>query len=121
MKDRIKALRKSKEVALTQTEFARQLGVEPSSVSRWESGQFEPSGPVIALICKTFGCDELWLRTGEGQMFKPATRNEEISKFFYDVLKEDDESFQKRFVSALASCTPEMWEAFAKFVDDLAK
>ena len=54
-------------------------------------------------------------------MLKKATRNEELAKFFYDVLKDDDKSFQKRFVAALANCTPEMWELAAKFIDDLSK
>ena len=119
MNERIKAVRKA--LRKTQSAFAEELGVTGNYVWMIENGKSDPSDRMIKDIVRLFDVNEIWLRTGEGEMFKPMTRNEEISRFFYDVLKEDDESFQKRFVSALASCTPEMWEAFAKFVDDLAK
>lgn len=117
--DRVKAVRVAKGISME--DFGKQVNVSRPAISMIESGKNNVSERIIADIVREFGVNELWLRTGEGEMFKKATRNEELSKFFYDVLKADDESFQKRFVAALANCTPEMWELAAKFIDDLSK
>lgn len=117
--DRVKAVRTEKGKSME--EFGKILNVSRPAISMIESGKNNVSERIIADIVREFGVNELWLRTGEGEMFKTATRNEEISKFFYDVLKMEDEAFQKRFVAALASCTPEMWDAARKFIDDLSK
>jgi DNA-binding transcriptional regulator YiaG len=34
----------------TQTAFAKRLGVSQSTVSRWETGVEEPSGPALLLL-----------------------------------------------------------------------
>ena len=68
--DRIKKIRK--ELDLTQAEFGARIGSVQNTVTGYESGRRNPSTPVIALICEKFGVNETWLRTGEGEMFKPA-------------------------------------------------
>ena len=40
-KDAIKKLRKK--LLMTQTEFAKYLGVSFATINRWEGGQFEPT------------------------------------------------------------------------------
>lgn len=66
---RIKKIRK--ELDLTQTEFAARIGSVQNTVTGYENGRRNPSAPVIALICEKFDVREEWLRTGEGEMFKP--------------------------------------------------
>ena len=66
---RIKKIRK--ELDLTQTEFAAKIGSVQNTVTGYENGRRNPSAPVIALICEKFDVREEWLRTGEGEMFKP--------------------------------------------------
>lgn len=68
--DRIKKIRK--ELDLTQAEFGARIGSVQNTVTGYESGRRNPSAPVIALICEKFGVNEEWLRSGEGEMFKPA-------------------------------------------------
>lgn len=67
MNERIKLLRKKLE--MTQQEFASKIGVKRNTVAQYEIGRNEPIDSVINLICKEFNVDELWLRTGEGEMF----------------------------------------------------
>lgn len=69
MKDRIKELRKA--LKLTQVEFASKISIRQSTYAGYEAGKSKPSNPAIDNICKTFGVNEQWLRTGEGEMFAP--------------------------------------------------
>ena len=56
---------------MTQTEFANRIGSMQNTITRYETNNRNPSASVIALICKEFDVREEWLRTGEGEMFKP--------------------------------------------------
>lgn len=69
MKDRIRKLRKI--LDLTQQEFADKIGVKRNTIGQYEIGRNEPIDTVINLICREFNVREEWLRTGEGEMFKP--------------------------------------------------
>ncbi len=66
---RIKKLRK--ELDLTQQAFAERIGVSRANIGKYETGISEPSAAVLSLICREFDVREEWLRTGEGEMFKP--------------------------------------------------
>jgi len=50
--------------ALTQKQFAQNLGITTSYVSRLEQGKSTPSEPLLRLISYTFGEDPSWLHTG---------------------------------------------------------
>lgn len=47
-KDEIKSIRES--LGLSQSEFAKSLGVNQPAVSHWENGLRHPSGPAAILI-----------------------------------------------------------------------
>jgi len=69
MKDRIRKVRR--ELDLTQQEFADRIGIKRGAITNYEIGRNEPIDAVISLICREFNVCEEWLRTGEGEMFKP--------------------------------------------------
>lgn len=61
------------ELKLSQTEFAKALGVTQPSLSDIEKGKTTNIDERnIKLICKEFNVNEEWLRTGEGEMFSYA-------------------------------------------------
>ena len=68
--ERLKTLRK--ELGLTQQEFAERINLRRNSIAQIELGYRNPSGAVLALICREFNVNETWLRTGEGEMFAKA-------------------------------------------------
>ena len=74
MKDRLKKLRKA--LDLTQTEFAERIGTVQNTITGYENGRRNPSGPVVSAICKEFGVNEDWLRNGTGEMFAPTSGDE---------------------------------------------
>ena len=107
MNERLKLLRR--ELQLNQTEFGNRLGLKQSAVANYENGTRQPLDTVITSICREFGVSEQWLRTGEGEMFVPRTKNQVITDFMADLVMEDD-SFKKRIIEALAQLDARDWE-----------
>lgn len=78
MKDRIVSIRK--ESGLTQEEFGKELNLSQNYVWMLESGKRVPSARTIIDLCKKFQISEDWLRTGEGEMKAPMTKQAEIAE-----------------------------------------
>lgn len=120
MNERIRKIRNA--LNLTQQEFANKIKVKRNTVATYEMGRSIPSDSAIALICKEFNVNEDWLRTGNGEMFKSRTREQEIGAFVNEVMELNDDSFEKKLVSALARLEPKDWECLEsiakKLLDD---
>ena len=108
MENRIKKLRQA--LDLTQQQFADRIGSVQNTITGYETGRRTPSNQVISLICREFNVSETWLRTGEGDMFIPMSRDSEIASFAGRILKDESDTFKKRFVRMLASLTEDEWE-----------
>lgn len=119
MKDRIKIIRKKYD--LTQTEFGERIGVKGNTVTGYETGLRTPSGIVIKAICDCFDVNEKWLRYGEGKMDRPKTRNEQISDFMTKALKDENESFRRRLIEAMAAWDEKDWEDAERLALKLTK
>ena len=119
MYKRLKKLRN--ELEMTQQEFADVLGTARGNISAYEVGKNAPSDAVISLICKTDfpkgRVNEIWLRTGEGEMFIEASRDEQIAAFVGGILKDEEDTFQKKFISMLAALDESDWEVLQKMVE----
>lgn len=116
MKDRINLI--IEKLDISKTRFAEKLNVSPAFVSQICSGAREPSDRTIADICREFGVNEVWLRTGEGEPFLELTKEEEIMRFAVRTVKGSDE-FRKAFVSMLAKLEPEDWENLSRIYSKL--
>lgn len=97
--ERIKEIRKS--AGLTQQKFADKIGTKQNTVAQYEIGRNAPIDPVIAAICREFDVNETWLRTGDGDMFRPKSRGEEIGEIVKAAATHDPEEAAKFFVSLL--------------------
>lgn len=123
LNERLKKLRKT--LDLTQQEFADKVGTPRDNIGGYETGRRKPSDAVISLICKTNfppkgKVNENWLRTGEGgddSMFIEAPRDEQISNFVGELLKGEEDSFKRRFISMLAALDESDWESLKKMVE----
>ena len=112
MEDRIKGLRKY--LKLTQQEFGERIGVKANTITSYESGSRTPNNSTILAICKEFNVNEEWLRTGEGEMMKELTRNQEIVEFLGKVM---NDAPRKRFISIISKLDVEEW----MILDEIAK
>ena len=118
MKDRIKALRER--LGKSQDEFGKDLGLTRNYISLIENGQRNLSDQSIKVLCSLYDVNEKWLRTGNGEMFIPKTKNEQINEMLIDVLKCEDSDFKKRLITALSKLADTGWNALEKFIDSIA-
>ena len=116
IQERLFRLRKTLNVS--QTDFAARLGISRSAVCKIESGENAPSEQTIRMTCAEYNVNESWLRSGEGEMFRPVSRDEEIAAFIGDILSETPD-FRRRFVAVLARMTPAEWELLEKKAREL--
>ena len=123
MDERIKELRKT--LGLTQQEFSERIGVKRNTVAQYEMGRNPPTDTVITLICREFNVSAEWLRTGEGEMFNPRSKNEELYEFAHKVASSDPGSIQAKLLTVMSRLTDDQWEVLAQlahqFVEDTKK
>lgn len=115
MNERLKNVRKA--LNLTQTAFSSKLGIRPNTLSQYETGVTHIPDSIVVSTCREFGVNEIWLRTGEGEMFRPMSAEEEIAAFVGDIISDPDSEFQRRFIRAMAKLTTEQW----KLVEDMVR
>ncbi|MDY3078839.1 MAG: helix-turn-helix transcriptional regulator [Oscillospiraceae bacterium] len=104
---------------LSKTAFAQKINVSQQYISKLVNNG-TPSDRTISDICREFGVNEIWLRTGVGEMFAPLSRAEEIAEFIGKTLSRGT-PFQQAFISVLARTTPEEWAIFEKKLLELAE
>ena len=120
MHERIKELRKY--LGLTQAEFGEKIAMRQTGVAWLESGDRKITDRVITTICAVFGVDEIWLRTGEGEMFQTPTRDEQITDFVGKTLfGDDDNDFTKQLLSILAALDDNGWKTLKAAAEVLKK
>lgn len=104
---------------LTKTAFAERLNVSQSFVSRLAVGASVPSDRTIADICREFNVNEHWLRTGEGEMFSTLSREEEITKFAMEIIRDPDSEFQRQLLTTMARLEPAQWKLMEQMLNQL--
>lgn len=119
MNERIKELRKT--LGLTLEKFGESLGVTKTAVSRLENGERNITDQMFKSICREFNVNPEWLKDGIGEMFIAQTRNQEIVEFANRIMSDEDESFRKRFVTALSKASPAFWDDLEMFLDEALK
>lgn len=116
---RIKAIRASQN--MTQQDFADRIGVSRGGLANYEVDRNEPIDAVIMAICREFGVNEDWLRSGEGEMLQPVDRNEEIAAFMGDVMRGETPDFRRRLIAVLAKLDASEWALLEKMAQKLAE
>lgn len=86
LNNRIKTIRKDNK--LTQVEFGEKIGVKGNTITNYENGLRSPSDAVILSICREFNINEVWLRTGQGEMHN--TPKNETANIVSDLLEENN-------------------------------
>ena len=116
VKDRIKQIRK--ELKLTQAEFGEKIGVKGNTVTGYESGIRSPSDAIVVSICREFGVNEVWLRTGEGEPFQEESREEQILRAATQTVRSSNE-FRKQVAFLLAQLSESDWEVLGNIYKKL--
>ncbi len=111
--DRVNEVRKF--LNLTLEKFGERLGVTKTAISRLEKGERALTKQMILAICREYDINEVWLRTGKGEMFVTFTRNQVITDFAGDLIREP-ESFKARLIEGLAKLDESDWEDIERVV-----
>lgn len=106
---------------IKKTAFAERLNVSQAFVSQLCSGTKQPSDRTISDICREFNVSEKWLKSGEGEMFISLTKNQIITDFMGDLIIDEDESFKRRLIEALAKLNPEDWAVLERLAESITK
>ncbi len=119
MKDRIKAVRKGAD--LTQTAFGEKIGLSQNYIALIEAGQRNPSDRAIRDICREFSVNEVWLRTGVGEMQSPAGREEEMARMIRSLMSDRPDSFRSALITALLRFDPggPEWSALERIFESV--
>lgn len=97
MNERISQVRKS--AGLTQEKFASRIGLTRNFVWMIEKGERIPSDRTIADICREFNVSEVWLRTGEGEMFVDLGEDAELTQVLAEIQVSDDDTIKDMLVA----------------------
>ena len=108
---------------MSQEQLGNILGLSRSGVSEIESGRRNVTDKHIRLLTidsiNGKFINEEWLRTGNGEPFKPLTRAQSITDFAADIIKEDD-SFKARLIEALSKLSEDDWKVLEGIAEKLA-
>ena len=107
LKDRIKRLRNS--LKLSQTEFGESLGAGIGAIKNLEAGITTLKPAMADLICRLYNVDPVWLETGEGEMFRKLSRQEQIADFVGEALADDSGDSRSQLISILAALDEVGW------------
>lgn len=110
-----------KQLGITKTKFAEKLSVSQPYISKIIISGYVPSDRLIEDICEKFNANEKWLRTGEGEMFNRKTRSETIADFMVDMLNEEEPSYKRRLIEALAELSTDEWKLLENITLKLAE
>ena len=116
--ERIKAVRKH--FKLTQAEFGERIGVKGNTIATYEIGRNAPVDAIFSLLCREYGVNEIWLRSGEGDMFQAMNEDEELADYLCDVMHDEPESFLRRLTLEMKNLTPEVWQMLKEISKRLA-
>lgn len=118
--ERIRQLRKDT-LNLTLVEASSRLGISNQSLSAIETGKNNPSDQTIRSICREFGVNEIWLRTGAGEMFRPEEESEELARNLKRLMNGRPDSLARRAVRVLLRYEPDgpEWQVLEKIYTDV--
>lgn len=103
---------------MNQEDFGARIGVKRSTITNYEAGDRVPLDTVISSICREFGVNELWLRTGEGEMMRSVSREEELANMMGNLLT-CEPGFKHRLISVLLRMNEDEWEMLERKANEL--
>lgn len=113
--ERIKEIRKA--LGLTLDKFGERVGVKKSALSSLENGRTNLTDQLALSICREYNVNPEYLSGDSDQMFLQMSRSDQLAAFFGDVLRDEEDEFRRRFISALAQMTTDEWKLLEKVLD----
>ena len=103
------------------SDFARKINVTPAYISKFgKDPDATPSDRTIADICREFNVSEVWLRTGEGEMFLKVDEDQEHQNIFAQITISNDDLI-KRIIKSYWALDDTEKAVIQKLVDGFTK
>lgn len=113
--EKVKEIRKA--LGLTLDQFGEKIGIKKSALSKIENSLNSLTDTLSISICREFNVNPEYLSGGSDQMFLQMSRSDQLAAFFGDVLRDEEDEFRRRFISALAQMTTAEWKLLEKVLD----
>lgn len=119
--DRFKELRIA--CKKSQDEWGKILGISKSGISDIENGRRNVTDQHLIMLGNwaEFPVNIEYLRTGTGEMFRQLSRSEVIADFAGKLMKDEEDSFRRRLIEALAELDEKEWEVLAGIATKIVK
>ena len=113
---RVKKVRLRK--GISQEQFGEIIGIKKAAVSKIENCENSLSKGNLLAICRQFNVNKEWLINGNGEMFTPKSKEDEIRNFFENAISSDSDiaKIQRKFISTLVSLDEEEWIVLDRFM-----
>lgn len=110
-----------KELKLSQQEFGERINISRGHIAGYETGKSNIPERTIRDICREFNVSEEWLKTGEGEIYKPTPKLSELIDLIdkFPTTKEDD--FKIKTIKALLELDNSEWEVIEKLANKISK
>lgn len=114
--ERVKAIRTEKKMTMEQ--FGEKLGVQKSAISKIEKDKVNLTEQMFLLICREFGVNEVWLRTGEGGIENMFTKLNDDDRYSINLgkLSITENQLAKNMLNAIAEASPEKLKHIEEFM-----
>lgn len=114
--ERVKKVRKARD--LTLEKFGEQIGLRKNTMSAIETGRNALTEANLISICREFGVNEAWLRTGEGGDENMFTKLNEDDRFSINLgkLSQTENQMAKNMLNAIAEASPEKLKHIEEFM-----
>ena len=121
--ERLKSLRIS--LGMNQKDFGERIEVAQTYLSQIEKGDRHVTDKISKIVClqnwNGKSVNEEWFLTGNGEMFVPETKDEQITRLLSDVLKKENSDFKRRLVTALSKLDDTGWKYLEDFIDSISE
>lgn len=115
---RIRELRKNI-LHMTQEEFADSIKLSRSNLGNIETNKVSVTDRVISDICEKHNVNRDWLMNGSGNPIIEISKENQLMEWAGNILKNESDSFKRRFVNMLMSLTEDEWEFIEKKAREL--
>ena len=114
--ERVKAIRK--ELNMTLEQFGEKLGVTKTAISYVENNKRNLTEQMLLSICREFGVNEIWLRTGEGDVENMFTKLSDDDRYSINLgkLSITENQLTKNMLNAIAEASPEKLKHIEEFM-----
>ena len=110
---------------MNQKDFGERIEVAQTYLSQIEKGDRPVTDKISKIVClqnwNGKSVNEEWFLTGNGEMFVPETKDEQITRLLSDVLKKENSDFKRRLVTTLSKLDDTGWKYLEDFIDSISE